>query len=91
MPDLNFFDSMKAEHCSRYGHNVPFTSANYGITTTPRHEWLLILEPGKTKPEKDSNEMRFNRIIPNIYDLEKTELAVKAKLSLPEVIALVLY
>ena len=42
-PNLDFEATMKAEHCSKAGCNVPFTTSNYGISTTPQLEWQYIV------------------------------------------------
>jgi hypothetical protein len=42
-PNLDFETSMRAEHCVKAGCDVPFTTTNYGISTTPHLEWLYIV------------------------------------------------
>jgi hypothetical protein len=42
-PNLDFEATMKSEHCSKAGCNVPFTTSNYGISTTPNLEWQYIV------------------------------------------------
>jgi hypothetical protein len=76
---------MRLEHCSLGGHSHTFTTSNYKITTNPRNEWLYVV--GKS-PCPDMGHDR--RIVP-IDELCKTQLAEHAKLTRPEVIAIVLY
>ena len=42
-PNLDFEASMRSEHCAKAGCDVPFTTTNYGIATTPHLEWLYIV------------------------------------------------
>ena len=42
-PNLDFEATMKAEHCTKAGCDVAFTTTNYGICTTPHNEWLYIV------------------------------------------------
>ena len=79
---------MKAEHCSKAGSNVEFETLNYSIKSTPYREWCLIVEKVKVSPEPD---MRFGRRIPDIDELMNLDVAKRAKLNRPEVIAVVLY
>ena len=88
MPDLNFVEAMRAEHCTRYGHDVQFTSSNYSITTTPQHEWGLVMTAGEPRTE---HEMEHDRRLPDIDELMRSAEATKAGLIEAEVIALVLY
>ncbi len=90
MPDLNFEYAMQLEHCSKHGCDTPFTTPNYKLTTTPRHEWDLVVHSGTTQGAT-AEEMKGNRRIPGIDDLLHSDAARKAKLTRHEVIALVLY
>jgi hypothetical protein len=42
-PNLDFEATMRAEHCVKAGCNIPFTTSNYGISTTPQLEWQYIV------------------------------------------------
>ena len=41
---LDFYEQMRKEHSVFEGQDFEFTSDNYGITTSPRQEWLLVTE-----------------------------------------------
>jgi hypothetical protein len=90
MPHLRFKDAMRQEHCERAGFDTPFTTGNYNITTTPRQEWLYIAgdEVGQRVVCPD---MGHNRRIPPMDELMKLKLAVDAKLTEVEMLAIVLY
>ncbi len=75
------------EHCHKTGATDEFTAPSYRITTTPQHEWAVVVDD---KPL--SNDHRgHGRILHGVEVLLASELAIKAKLTRPEVIALVLY
>ncbi len=79
---------MASEHCTQQGCMEKFKTSNYTeIETYPKLEWDIIMK-GAPCPEHD---MRFNRRIPVISDLEKLPLAKKASLHREEVIAIVMY
>jgi hypothetical protein len=90
MPHLKFKDAMRQEHCERAGCNTQFTTGNYKITTTPRQEWLYIAgdETGLQAPCADMDHGR--RIMP-ISELMKLRLALDARLTEVEMLAIVLY
>jgi hypothetical protein len=79
---------MKAEHCSKAGSKDEFETLNYAIKSTPYREWCLVVDKEKVVPEPD---MRYGRRIPDIDELMTLDVAKRAKLSRPEVIAVVLY
>ena len=54
--------AMQGEHCTRFGHDLPFTTPNYQITTTPRKEWGIVVQ-GEEPPQED---MRHDRTIPDL-------------------------
>ncbi len=85
---LKFFETMKAEHCEKEGSKVEFETVNYAIKSTPYREWCLVVGKENLVPEPD---MRFGRRIPDIDELMTLDVAQRAKLSRPEVIAVVLY
>lgn len=86
--NLDFFNAMKAEHCSKAGSKDEFETLNYAIKSTPYREWCLVVDKEKVVPEPD---MRYGRRIPDIDELMTLDVAKRAKLSRPEVIAVVLY
>ncbi len=85
MPQLNFKNAMRQEHCERAGCDVQFTTGNYKITTNPRQEWQYIVE---SVPCPNLGHER--RIIP-ISELMQQDIRERAKLCEEEVIAIVLY
>ena len=36
--------AMEAEHCGRAGRDHVFITPNYGVRTTPRAEWRVVME-----------------------------------------------
>ncbi len=90
MPHLKFRDAMQQEHCEKAGCNASFTTGNYKITTTPKQEWLYVAgdETGHRVACPDLDHGR--RIVP-ISELMKLKLAIDAKLTDVEMLAVVLY
>ncbi len=56
---------MQAEHCSNAGFDCSFTTPNYGFTTTPRQEWMIIVEGAPCPPEN----LRHGRKIQPLEEL----------------------
>jgi hypothetical protein len=83
---------MRAEHCSKGGHDYIFTTSNYFITTTPCREWLQCVgdEHGVRLPVPP-DDLRGGREIKDIHRLLQLDSAVKAGLQECEVISLLLY
>jgi hypothetical protein len=90
MPHLKFKDAMRQEHCERAGCNTSFTSGNYKITTTPKQEWLYIAGDDAGR-QVACPDMGHGRRIVQISELMKLKLAIDAKLSEVEMLAIVLY
>jgi hypothetical protein len=90
MPHLKFKDAMRQEHCEKAGCDTSFTTGNYKITTTPKQEWLYIAgdETGQLLPCPD---MGHGRRIVRISELMQLKLAIDAKLTEVEMLAVVLY
>jgi hypothetical protein len=63
-----------------------FTTGNYGITTTPKTEWRIVIDSDSTIAD-----MRHERRIPDIKVMSQSKLALGARLQHFEVIAVVLY
>jgi hypothetical protein len=78
---------MTAEHCSKAGASKDFTSSNYGITTNPQREWLIVV--GTLQCPR--NQMAYGRKIQPISSLVASDGAQRAGLSEVEIIAVVLY
>jgi hypothetical protein len=85
-PDPKFFDGMKAEHCSKAGSDLEFTTPNYHFVTTACQEWKIVVEHAACQPQN----MGHGRVI---RDLEQCcKLGQKqGNLRREEVIAIVLY
>jgi hypothetical protein len=77
---------MEAEHCARAGCTVPFTTSNYGITSTPQQEWRYVVDM-----QTDGADMRHGRRLLDVDSLAATPTAQAAKLTRVELIAVVLY
>jgi ankyrin repeat protein len=92
MPHLDFKREMMREHCERSGCDTEFTTGNYKITTTPKMEWLYVAgdESGQ-RVECPAEFMHHGRTILALDELRQLDLAVRAKLSDEEILALVLY
>jgi hypothetical protein len=83
---MRFEEAMRKEHCSKDGYEYKFKTSNYQVETCPLHEWLIVVEH-----RTDLADMRHDRIILDISKLMRLELVKKARLTRPEVIAVVLY
>jgi ankyrin repeat protein len=86
-PHLEFEKTMEAEHCSMVGCDMKFTTRNYGITTTARAEWGVVVR-GQAPP---AEHMLHGRVIALVEDKLQSSKARKAKLRREEVIAVLLY
>ena len=84
LPDWH--KAMEAEHCNRPDSSTVFKTPNYEIETTAAKEWAITL-----KQTESLADMRHGRRLPNIAELMQSDVAKKAELSEPEVIATVLY
>ena len=78
---------MKEEHCDRDNCHQEFTTNYYKLTTCPVREWKLVHRELVPSDE----EMKANRVLPDIDQLMHSDLALKAGLSLFEIIVIVLY
>jgi hypothetical protein len=86
-PHPEFLKAMEAEHCSKGGCDMQFTTGNYIITTTPKAEWRIVIDC-----DSSLADMRHHRRIPDVKDIvSRSKLAHEAGLKLFEVIAVVLY
>jgi len=86
-PSLEFLKAMRAEHCSKGGCDLEFTTTNYHVTTTPRKEWEILLGLREC-PESDRGH---GRTLQTIEELSTLSLAKKAGLQEIEIIAVCLY
>ena len=73
-PHPNLKRGMEEEHCEMYGHNVPFTTKNYGITTTPEKEYKIITGeiqcPEEDKMDRDGKIVRAIKTIEDLQELQ---------------------
>lgn len=88
-PDLKFTEAMKAEHCTKKGWDTKFTSSNYSIVTFPKKEWEIVVDYRIDLMTKD--DLRQDRTIKKISELEALDLVKTTHLQIPEIIAVVLY
>ena len=77
---------MENEHCSSHDSDVPFTTNNYNITTTPKREWLIVVDSGESLAD-----MRHGRRLQSVEDLMRLPDVRECGLSRSEVRAIVLY
>ena len=79
-------DGMKSEHCEQGDSDVDFETLNYGLLTTPRKEWDIVMNVDKSK---ESN----GRIIPDYRTLLESESTNHAEPRLEdcEIVATILY
>ena len=73
-----------------HGCDAPFTTTNYGVTTTPRDEYEITMGK-KDCPDKNMKDRKGKlvRMIQKIADLKMLGLTKKAKLEDIEIIAVV--
>jgi hypothetical protein len=76
---------MKLEHCSKYGHDLEFTTQNYFITTTPKKEWAIVV---LNEPTQD---MGHGRRLRPLADVMQEKVVCEAGLCQEEAIAVILY
>ena len=78
---------MKAEHTTRHGHDLEFTTPNFHITTTPAQEWAIVVDGAMPKEA----HMQHGRRVRGVGSMMKEALVGKAGLTEAEVIAVALY
>jgi hypothetical protein len=78
---------MKAEHCSKVGYNLQFTTSNYKITTTPKQEWMITVD-GIACPVEN---MAHGRVLRELRECTCLPLVLQSKLTTEELIAVILY
>ena len=87
MPDIQFFKSMHAEHCTKSGCDVEFKTTNYHIMTTPRREWAIAVEGVALSSGEDGH----GRKVLDISSLRSLQISSKAGLDDSEIYSLLLY
>ena len=80
---------MRIEHCQKT-EQVWFKSTNRNIQTCPAKEWEIVFRDPKTGDRERSGDADDRRIR-KIEELLELDVAKRAKLTRPEVIAVVLY
>ena len=87
-PDLA--KGMMQEHCEMHGHAEPFTTDNYGLTTTPEDEYKIATgQMACPKNAKKDKEGKIVRVVKPLEVLKTLPAAQRAKLVEMEVIAVV--
>ena len=92
---------MLKEHCVSYGCDKTFVTSNYGVKTTPKFEWTLIVE-GENKIKTLMHKQPYHdeaikvnkehgRVLPDIALLLEDPRSKSVGLKKPEIIAIVLY
>uniref|UniRef100_A0A7S0M388 NAD(P)(+)--arginine ADP-ribosyltransferase n=1 Tax=Cryptomonas curvata TaxID=233186 RepID=A0A7S0M388_9CRYP len=87
VPDIDFENAMKAEHCTKLGCDIEFATSNYKIETTARREWAIVVE----KEPLTTSEDGHGRRVPDMEKLKFLPITIKAKMLQIEIVALVLY
>ena len=59
--NLEFAKGVLLEHTEKAGCDTPFTTSNYGVTTTPRKEYEIVMG-GRVCPEEDMKDLGGNRV-----------------------------
>jgi hypothetical protein len=81
---------MEDEHCAMAGHDVPFITENYGLTTTPQDEFNITVHkaecPGENMLDKTGKPVR---VIRRIEKLKEEPLVKKAELRDEEIFSVV--
>jgi hypothetical protein len=86
-PHLEFEKTMEAEHCSMAGCDMSFTTRNYGIITTARAEWGVVVRVEAPPAE----HMLHGRVIASVEEKLQSSEARKAGLRREEVMSVMLY
>jgi serine/threonine protein kinase len=86
-PNVQFMTAMEAEHTSMAGCDMQFTTRNYGITTTARAEWGVVVR-GEAPPPEHMIPCRVRVVV---EDKLHSEQARRAGLRREEVIAVLLF
>jgi hypothetical protein len=77
---------MTAEHCESFDSNQEFTTSNYKVTTTPRREWLIVVNR-----DESLADMRHDRRLLRIDDIMRRNEVEAWGVSREEIIAVVMY
>jgi hypothetical protein len=93
-PNLKFDEAIRAEHCEKVGHNIPFKTSNYDLTSTPEREFEIATTGkvgGKDVPKKDLCDKNGNevRVIRSMEDLKRLPLVIRSGLKPYEILCVV--
>ena len=83
---MEFEGAMEAEHCSKAGWDIEFTTSNYSITTTPQREWRFVVDM-----DTAGADMRHGRRALNLDELSQLDTARRGNLCRVELIAVTIY
>ena len=92
-PHLEFEKTMEAEHTSMAGCDMRFTTRNYGITTTAKAEWGVVVRGQAPPPE----HMLHGRVTVSVEEKLRwsneqfAKKGLEVRLRREEVIAVILY
>ena len=73
-----------------YGHDVPFTTDNYGLTTTPKQEYWIATGRAECPEEaKKDRSGKIVRVVKPLAVLKELPAVLRAKLVEMEIVAVV--
>jgi hypothetical protein len=80
---------MRIEHTVALGHDHTYITSNYNITTTPELEWGFVID--REKNPCPMHQMKHGRRIPDLLELQHLDISRRCKLTMDEIISVVLY
>ena len=84
-PRADIKTGIAKEHLESGDADIPFKTSNYGIVTTPRQEYLLVVSGGEGLKKGDT------RVLNKLEYYEALQTAKEAGLTRPEITAVILY
>ena len=84
-PHADIEEGMRKEHLEALDADEPFKTSNYGIITTPRNEYKLVLSGGEGLTPGDERKFR------PLDEYDKLDIVKDRGVRRPEVIAVILY
>jgi hypothetical protein len=84
-PHADPAEGMEKEHTSSGDADVLFSSSNYGVTTCPRREWMIVTTGGVGLRDGDA------RVLRPLEYYDELERVKDAGLTRPQIIAIILY
>ncbi len=82
---------MEAEHCTKAGFDMEFTSGNYQILTSPLKEWQFVVGKCGKSGDMPGHNMDHGRKHLDIDDALNEKVSRRAGMTKAEVIAVILY